>query len=168
MTSYRALSEQSASIWTRIRTPLVYASTIQRTFWTDDTFRATMRWSSDVIECTRAHCLLIKLFTLTVRSTWRWEARIPRCYSCGYLREKKNPHNKYKQFAWKHIYIMCVSKLRVTTMQQQQSRGNWKKTTCVISYLKLIRWFVVLFKRIWFEVKFKLIHINCLCVEHEQ
>jgi hypothetical protein len=66
----------SACSWTRIDTPLVYASALRWAVWADQTFRSTIRGGANHIWKTAALGLSRNHLTLRTGSAWRWCARI--------------------------------------------------------------------------------------------
>ncbi len=73
-----APSIQTASARTRVRALLLYAGFVLRTLRADHALWATSRRSADIIRLARADRVIVHLATLTVRSAWRWDARILR------------------------------------------------------------------------------------------
>lgn len=72
----------SACAWARILALLVHTCLILCTFWTDYTFRATIRCRANEIWQTRAYSMIVDFATLTIRSTGRWYARLNILFCC--------------------------------------------------------------------------------------
>jgi hypothetical protein len=64
-----AIGVKTTSSGTRITTFLIYACLIESTFRTDNTFRSTTWWTSDIIGQARANGLAVGFTTLTVGAT---------------------------------------------------------------------------------------------------